>query len=62
MSDTSESIDKISVICEAMFLCLYETSLSIDGGKYKHLQELKATIPKDYHSFYDNLKYCNKPK
>ncbi|XP_062301193.1 uncharacterized protein LOC134006123 [Scomber scombrus] len=36
---------------------LYTNSLKIEEMKYKHLQELKEVIPKDFHSFYDNLKH-----
>lgn len=34
---------------------LHTARLSIQASKFKHLQELKAVIPEDYHSFYDNL-------
>ncbi|KAK6175213.1 hypothetical protein SNE40_013721 [Patella caerulea] len=33
----------------------YTVPLKIKASKYNHLQELKSVIPKDYHSFYDNL-------
>ncbi|XP_054270099.1 uncharacterized protein LOC128991320 [Macrosteles quadrilineatus] len=36
---------------------LYKGRLSITEKKYKHLQELKAVIPREYHSFYENLPY-----
>lgn len=36
---------------------LYSDSLKIQQSKYKHLQELKSVIPKDHHSFYDNLRH-----
>lgn len=53
----SKAPSSTGVIREAVFRNLYSTQLMIDGGKFKHLQELKTTIPKDYHSFYDNLKF-----
>ncbi|XP_071384886.1 protein NLRC3-like [Centroberyx affinis] len=34
---------------------LYTESHKIKEMKYKHLQDLKEVIPKDFHSFYDNL-------
>lgn len=34
---------------------LHGSSLKIKQSKFKHLQELKPFIPRDYHSFYDNL-------
>ena len=34
---------------------LHESPLHIKSSKYKHLQELKAVIPADYHGFYDSL-------
>ena len=36
-------------------LPLYTAPLKISFIKYSHLQEIKETIPKDAHSFYDNL-------
>ncbi|KAL1005027.1 hypothetical protein UPYG_G00053610 [Umbra pygmaea] len=36
---------------------LYTESQMIKEIKYKHLQDLKEVIPKDFHSFYDNLKH-----
>ena len=36
---------------------LYQEAPKIKQTKYKHLQELKAVIPRDYHAFYDNLPY-----
>ncbi|XP_045887355.1 uncharacterized protein LOC123958143 [Micropterus dolomieu] len=36
---------------------LYTESQKIKEMKYKHLQDLKEVIPKDFHSFYDNLKH-----
>lgn len=36
---------------------LYESRQPITKTKYDHLQELKSVIPKDCHSFYDNLPY-----
>ena len=29
----------------------------IKETKYKHLQELKTVIPKDFHTFYDHLQH-----
>ncbi|GAA6090909.1 uncharacterized protein LOC125141393 [Tachysurus ichikawai] len=34
---------------------LYSDSLKIKELKFEHLQDLKEVIPKDFHSFYDNL-------
>lgn len=34
---------------------LYVHRLPIDKTKFKHLQELKELLPKDVHSFYDQL-------
>lgn len=34
---------------------LYSDRLKIKELKFKHLQDLKEVIPKDFHSFYDNL-------
>ena len=34
---------------------LYESALKMSADKYKHLQDLKASISFEYHSFYDNL-------
>ncbi|XP_062374758.1 uncharacterized protein LOC134062673 [Sardina pilchardus] len=34
---------------------LYSDRLRIKELKFNHLQDLKGVIPKDYHSFYDNL-------
>jgi len=36
---------------------LYTESLKIREMKYRHLQDLKEVIPKDFHSFYDNLRH-----
>ncbi|KAK7130348.1 hypothetical protein R3I93_019849 [Phoxinus phoxinus] len=36
---------------------LYTESLKIREIKYRHLQDLKEVIPKDFHSFYDNLRH-----
>lgn len=38
-------------------LQLYKEHLKISAVKYRHLQEIKQTIPSDAHSFYDNLSY-----
>lgn len=37
---------------------LYNGPLKIKLQKYNHLQELKSVIPKDFHTFYDNLLTC----
>lgn len=37
---------------------LHTGRLPIKGSKYKHLQELKSVIPRDYHGYYDSLKYA----
>lgn len=34
---------------------LYSARIPIKKEKYQHLQELKNTMEKDYHNFYDNL-------
>ncbi|RXN36822.1 solute carrier family 22 member 15 [Labeo rohita] len=34
---------------------LYSDRLKINELKFKHLQDLKEVIPKDFHSFYNNL-------
>lgn len=34
---------------------LYSKPLKINKTKYEHLQQLKQYLPKDVHSFYDNL-------
>ena len=34
---------------------LYTTPLKISFAKYNHLQEIKTTIPKECHHFYDNI-------
>ncbi|XP_067283020.1 uncharacterized protein [Pseudorasbora parva] len=36
---------------------LYTECLKIKEMKYRHLQDLKEVIPKDFHSFYDNLRH-----
>jgi len=38
---------------------LHKGPLPIKGSKFKHLQELKAVIPMDFHAFYDNLPHGN---
>ncbi|KAK6184510.1 hypothetical protein SNE40_006975 [Patella caerulea] len=38
---------------------LHTDSLPIKKKKFEHLQQLKFVIPKDYHSFYDNLPHEN---
>lgn len=47
--------DKVREFLEANFQPLYNDRLKITAAKYQHLQELKPSIVKDYHSFYDNL-------
>ncbi|CAC5412573.1 unnamed protein product [Mytilus coruscus] len=37
---------------------LHNSSLSIKASKYKHLQELKSFVPRDFHAFYDNLPHA----
>jgi hypothetical protein len=37
---------------------LHASSLPIKATKYKHLQELKSVIPRDYHHFFDGLPHC----
>ena len=34
---------------------LYEQNVAIKNEKYNHLQQMKATIPRDYHAFFDAL-------
>lgn len=36
---------------------LYHSEIPIKKTKYDHLQSLKASLSKDYHSFYDNLPF-----
>ena len=36
---------------------LYKEKRKISGEKLSHLQQLKAIMPKDYHSIYDQLLY-----
>jgi hypothetical protein len=36
---------------------LYNEPLKIKETKFNHLQQLKSVLPKDFHSFYDNLKH-----
>lgn len=41
---------------------LYNSSIAIKVQKFSHCQELKAVIPTDHQSFYDNLKHeCSGP-
>ena len=40
---------------------LYTAPLKIAFSKWTHLQEIKLTINKQYHSFYDNLTHHPKP-
>ena len=41
---------------------LYSAPLKISFMKYTHLQEIKKTIPKEAHFFYDNLDHHPNPK
>lgn len=34
---------------------LYSERLKIKREKYQHLQQLKSSLPPDYHSFYDDI-------
>ncbi|KAL7865196.1 hypothetical protein SRHO_G00104430 [Serrasalmus rhombeus] len=36
---------------------LHSTCLTVKEQKYRHLQQLKELIPKDFHSFHDSLKH-----
>lgn len=36
---------------------LYKERIRITKTKYEHLQQLKVTLPADFHAFYDNLPY-----
>ena len=38
-------------------IVLYQTKLKIKETKYQHLQQLKTVMPRDYHTFYDNLSH-----
>lgn len=38
---------------------LYSKEITLTSQKYRDLQSLKPLLPKDYHSFYENLKYVN---
>lgn len=38
---------------------LYLEEIPLTYQKYKDLQSLKPLLPKDYHTFYDNLKYIS---
>ena len=44
-----------SALVQAQPTQLYLERRKIQESKYKHLQELKAVLPRDYHSFYDGL-------
>lgn len=37
---------------------LHNSSLSIKASKYKHLQELKSVVPRNFHALYDNLQHA----
>ncbi|XP_071147129.1 uncharacterized protein [Mytilus edulis] len=37
---------------------LHDSALCIKASKYKHLQELKSVVPRDFHAFYDNLPHA----
>ena len=36
---------------------LYSERLKIKNRKFQDLQDLKTTLPSDYHDFYDNIPY-----
>ena len=36
---------------------LYTSSRTIKALKFKHLQEMKLVLPKDFHGFYDALRH-----
>ena len=36
---------------------LYSERLIIKNRKFQDLQDLKTTLPSDYHDFYDNIPY-----
>ena len=40
---------------------MYSEELKISYSKYSDLQDIKETIEKEYHSFYDNLKHKTRP-
>ncbi|ESO88618.1 hypothetical protein LOTGIDRAFT_165402 [Lottia gigantea] len=46
---------RTSIIPGGKLKALYSSKLKIKSSKYKHLQELKEVLPKDYHNFYDSL-------
>ena len=39
-----------------------DSPIPIPYSKWQHLQEIKETIPRDCHSFYDNLPHLPNPK
>ena len=41
---------------------MYFAPLKISYQKFRHLQEIKTTIEKEYHSYYDNLDHYPKGK
>ncbi len=41
---------------------LYSKQLPIPKSKFSHLQELKKSLPSDFHSFYDSLPYIRSNK
>lgn len=44
-------------ISKTILKSLYENSIPLPLKKYNDLQSLKKLLPKDYHGFYDNLKF-----
>lgn len=54
------STDKIAT--EQTVPKLFKARLPIDEKKWKDLQAIKSVLPRDTHSFYDNIKYCSKKK
>ena len=43
-------------------LPLYSEQLKINYAKFVHLQQIKVTIPREAHYFYDNLEHYGKTK
>lgn len=46
---------KTQELHDVSFRPLYHARLKITEAKYRHLQELKLSIPTDYHLVYDSL-------
>lgn len=53
--ETTTACDDPYSIGQFDFPQLYTSRRKIPRSKYNHLQELKQTMPSDYHSFYDSL-------